>query len=96
MNLDDLQSFYGQGAEAIASDPRRPEAHEALLKALESGSLRAAEPDGKGGWRVNTWVKQAILSGFRNSAMEDLSVPGFAFFDKSAYPARSFTLASIE
>ncbi len=92
MNLDDLQSFYGQGAEAIASDPRRPEAHEALLKALESGSLRAAEPDGKGGWRVNTWVKQAILSGFRNSAMEDLSVPGFAFFDKSAYPARSFTL----
>ncbi|MDE3246506.1 MAG: 2,3,4,5-tetrahydropyridine-2,6-dicarboxylate N-succinyltransferase [Acidobacteriota bacterium] len=92
MNLDDLQHFYSQGAEAIASDPRRLEAHEALLTALESGSLRAAEPNGDGGWRVNAWVKQAILSGFRNTSMQDLSVPGFSFFDKSGYPARKFTL----
>lgn len=92
MNPDDLQSFYSQDAAALASDPRWAQAHEALLSGLESGSLRAAEPDDKGGWRVNAWVKQAILAGFRNSAMADLSVPGFAFFDKNAYPARSFTL----
>ncbi len=92
MNLDDLKSFYSQSADSIASDPHRSQAHEALLAALESGSLRAAEPAGNGDWRVNTWVKQAILSGFRNSSMQDLSVPGFAFFDKSAYPARRLTL----
>ena len=92
MNLQDLKRFYAQSAEDIAADIRRPEAHEALLAALESGTLRAAEPDGDGGWRVNTWVKQAILSGFRTTAMQDLSVPGFTFFDKSAYPARTFTL----
>ena len=93
MNLDDLKTFYSQSADSIASNSIRVEAHEALLAALESGSLRAAEPDGDGGWRVNAWVKEAILSGFRNSSIQDLSVPGFAFFDKSAYPARGFTLA---
>ncbi len=92
MNLDALKLFYAQSADAITADPQRAEAHEALLSALESGALRAAEPDGNGNWRVNTWVKQAILSGFRNSNMHDLSVPGFSFFDKTAYPARSFKL----
>ena len=92
MNVDDLKTFYAQGADAIAADPRRSKAHEALLSALESGLLRAAEPNGDGSWRVNAWVKLAILSGFRNSLMEDLSVPGFSFFDKTAYPARVFTL----
>ncbi|HKQ60345.1 MAG TPA: 2,3,4,5-tetrahydropyridine-2,6-dicarboxylate N-succinyltransferase, partial [Candidatus Polarisedimenticolaceae bacterium] len=35
-----------------------------LLGALERGEVRAAEPDGAG-WRVNGWVKQGILLGFR-------------------------------
>ncbi len=92
MTPEALEAFYAQNPEAPTASPQRAEAHEALLAALESGILRAAEPDGHGGWRVNTWVKQAILAGFRHSALQDLSVPGFAFFDKSAYPARAFTL----
>ncbi len=42
-----------------------------LIVALEAGTARAAEPDpdAPGGWRVNPWVKQAILLGFR--------IPGF-------------------
>jgi len=35
-----------------------------LLAALESGEVRAAEPDGDG-WRVNAWVKEGILELFR-------------------------------
>ena len=36
-----------------------------LLSALESGEVRAAEPLADGSWRVNAWVKQAILELFR-------------------------------
>jgi 2,3,4,5-tetrahydropyridine-2-carboxylate N-succinyltransferase len=36
----------------------------ALLDALESGEVRAAEPTAAG-WKVNVWVKQGILLGFR-------------------------------
>ena len=38
-----------------------------LIAALEAGTVRAAAPDAaaSGGWRVDTWVKQGILLGFR-------------------------------
>lgn len=37
----------------------------ALLDALEQGAMRAAEPDGTGGWSVNREVKEGILQVFR-------------------------------
>lgn len=36
-----------------------------VLELLESGELRVAEPDGRGGWNVNQWVKKAVLLYFR-------------------------------
>ncbi|KAA9133604.1 2,3,4,5-tetrahydropyridine-2,6-dicarboxylate N-succinyltransferase [Marinihelvus fidelis] len=43
------------------------EAVEAVLTALEDGSARVAEPDAsvEGGWRVNQWLKKAVLLYFR-------------------------------
>ena len=38
---------------------------EEALEALDSGRARVAEPDGTGGWRVNQWLKQAVLLSFR-------------------------------
>jgi 2,3,4,5-tetrahydropyridine-2-carboxylate N-succinyltransferase len=35
------------------------------LKTLDSGKLRVAEPDGKGRWIVNDWLKKAVLLSFR-------------------------------
>ena len=32
-----------------------------FVDGLNGGSIRAAEPDGNGGWIVNPWVKQGIL-----------------------------------
>ncbi len=37
---------------------------EEVFAGLEAGRIRVAEP-GAGGWRVNEWVKQAILLAFR-------------------------------
>jgi len=38
---------------------------EAALEMLDSGKARVAEPDGQGGWKVNQWLKQAVLLSFR-------------------------------
>jgi 2,3,4,5-tetrahydropyridine-2-carboxylate N-succinyltransferase len=38
---------------------------EAALELLDSGRARVAEPDGQGGWKVNQWLKQAVLLSFR-------------------------------
>ncbi len=35
------------------------------LSMLDRGEARVAEPDGDGGWRVNQWLKKAVLLSFR-------------------------------
>jgi 2,3,4,5-tetrahydropyridine-2-carboxylate N-succinyltransferase len=57
-----------------------------LQKALSAGDVRAAEPDAStaSGWRVNAWVKQGILLGFRFGDIVDASADHgrWPFFDK--------------
>jgi 2,3,4,5-tetrahydropyridine-2,6-dicarboxylate N-succinyltransferase len=36
-----------------------------VMELLESGEQRVAEPDGQGGWKVNAWLKKAVLLYFR-------------------------------
>jgi len=63
-----------------------------LRDGLESGKLRAAEPDPSAptGWRVNAWVKQGILLGFRLGKLTASGGGEFSFVDKDTYPARKF------
>jgi 2,3,4,5-tetrahydropyridine-2-carboxylate N-succinyltransferase len=44
-----------------------------------------------GVWRVNTWVKEVILAGFKLGAVKDMSEGQFPFFDKDTFPVRKFT-----
>ncbi|WP_324742251.1 2,3,4,5-tetrahydropyridine-2,6-dicarboxylate N-succinyltransferase [Tsuneonella sp. CC-YZS046] len=57
---------------------------EAALALLESGAARVAEPDGHGGWKVNQWLKKAVLLSFRLN--DNIPVPngaaGAPAFDK--------------
>jgi 2,3,4,5-tetrahydropyridine-2-carboxylate N-succinyltransferase len=41
------------------------EAVDRALAMLDAGTARVAEPDGSGGWRVNQWLKKAVLLSFR-------------------------------
>ena len=56
---------------------------EEAMAVLESGAVRVAEPDGAGGWRVNEWLKKAVLLYFRcnDMALVDAPAPG-PYFDK--------------
>jgi 2,3,4,5-tetrahydropyridine-2-carboxylate N-succinyltransferase len=65
-----------------------------LREALSAGTVRAAQPDSSSpvGWRVNAWVKQGILLGFRfgdtvNASMDHGKWP---FYDKDTLPLRRF------
>lgn len=60
-----------------------------VLSALETGELRVAEKTG-GEWKVNTWVKEVILAGFRLGKITDMSAGQFPFFDKDTFPVRGF------
>jgi 2,3,4,5-tetrahydropyridine-2-carboxylate N-succinyltransferase len=62
--------------------------------ALNSGAIRAAERDEHGVWRVNGWVKQGILLGFRMGDLCDMSPSDGAlkFIDKNTYPVQHFTV----
>jgi 2,3,4,5-tetrahydropyridine-2-carboxylate N-succinyltransferase len=64
-----------------------------LLDALERGEVRAARRGDDGVWSAVPWVKRGILVGFRAGTISDMSVPPFAFFDKSTFPPRALTTA---
>jgi 2,3,4,5-tetrahydropyridine-2-carboxylate N-succinyltransferase len=63
-----------------------------LRAALSQGTVRAAEPDlaSPGGWRVNAWVKQGILLGFKFGRVVDASADHgrWPFFDKDTLPLK--------
>jgi 2,3,4,5-tetrahydropyridine-2-carboxylate N-succinyltransferase len=96
-----IERHFAAGSAAIG-DPSAMEAFLSLRAALESGEVRAASPDAASptGWRVNAWVKQGILLGFRLGVLEEMPVGGlsfpafgFPYVDKHTYPARHFTTA---
>jgi 2,3,4,5-tetrahydropyridine-2-carboxylate N-succinyltransferase len=66
-----------------------------LRKALEAGEIRSAEPDSASatGWRVNAWVKQGILLGFRLGSLVELPGETLSLVDKDTYPLRRFAAA---
>lgn len=53
------------------------------LALLDSGELRVAEPDGKGGWHTHQWLKKAVLLSFRLNDNQAMAGFGLAnFYDK--------------
>jgi len=49
------------------------DAVETALGLLDEGKVRVAEPSADGQWRVNQWLKKAVLLSFRLSDMEIIS-----------------------
>jgi len=59
------------------------EAVESVIEAIDKGKLRVAEPT-ENGWRVNEWVKKAVVMYFPIRQMETIEVGPFEFHDKIA------------
>jgi 2,3,4,5-tetrahydropyridine-2,6-dicarboxylate N-succinyltransferase len=86
-----IERHFAAGPGAVG-DPAAMTAFLALRAAIEAGEVRAASPDPASptGWRVNAWVKQGILLGFRLGVLEEFPAAGLSFVDKSTYPVRHF------
>jgi 2,3,4,5-tetrahydropyridine-2-carboxylate N-succinyltransferase len=89
-----------QIAALVASSSTDPELARGIFAelraALSKGTVRAAEPDSAspGGWRVNAWVKQGILLGFRFGRVVDASADHgrWPFYDKDTLPLKPLTV----
>jgi 2,3,4,5-tetrahydropyridine-2-carboxylate N-succinyltransferase len=91
---DQLQELIIEASKtnSAMSVEKRRRVFEEFREALERGTIRAAVlADGE--WRVNTFVKQGILLGFRLGSLERMGTPTplGTFFDKETYPARHFS-----
>ena len=74
---------------------RNPEARKVFLEfreQLTQGKIRAADKI-NGQWKVNVWVKQGILLGFRLGELSKMGEDsGLSFVDKDTFPARTFAV----
>jgi 2,3,4,5-tetrahydropyridine-2-carboxylate N-succinyltransferase len=92
--MTDLESEVSAlvAAGTAADRGRAREVFARLRAALSAGEARAAEPDpsAPSGWRVNAWVKQGILLGFRFGDVVDVSADHgrWPFFDKDTLPLK--------
>ncbi len=80
-------------AEALRHEREARTIFSEFLNRLNHGELRAAERlDGV--WKVNHWVKQGILLGFRLGEMKKVEVGDeprqLTFIDKDTYPVRHY------
>jgi 2,3,4,5-tetrahydropyridine-2,6-dicarboxylate N-succinyltransferase len=86
----DIQALVTSAAAADRDTARAVFAE--LRAALSAGTVRAAEPDPASpiGWRVNAWVKQGILLGFRFGDLADASMDHgrLPFYDKDTLPLK--------
>jgi len=86
----DIERYYSAGALAGDQAAQARRTFSDFRNALTAGRIRSAEKrDGQ--WRVNAWVKQGILLGFRLGELEEMGGSGpLSFVDKNTFPTRQF------
>jgi 2,3,4,5-tetrahydropyridine-2,6-dicarboxylate N-succinyltransferase len=88
----EIEHLYARGTLPTDLAVHARHAFREFLEALTLGQIRAAEKQ-DGQWRVNPWVKQGILLGFRLGELEESGSGGLSFVDKDTFPARHFSVA---
>ncbi len=53
-----------------------------VVELLDKGQLRVAEKQNNGKWKVNEWVKKAVILYFPIKNMDEIKVGPFEFYDK--------------
>ena len=66
---------------ALLKEEKYQQAIDRVIEGLDRGELRCAEPTDDG-WKVNEWVKKAVVLYFPMRTMETIEVGPFEFHDK--------------
>src|SRR5262249_31022909 len=85
----EIERLYSSGSLPVEVAGQARQVFHEFRNALTCGEIRAAGKHA-GQWRVNTWVKQGILLGFRLGELEEVPSGAFTFVDKDTFPARRF------
>ena len=93
---DSITELFSHGS--AASKVAARELFAQFRAELAAGRVRAAEPDPASptGWRVNVWVKQGILLGFRFGDVVDMGIGKgrLPFFDEDTLPLKPLDIAN--
>lgn len=83
MNIEQLKELIDHLWENQSEihQPENIQAIEQVIKLLDDGELRVAEPI-LDGWQINEWVKKAVVLYFPTRKMETIAVEPFEFHDK--------------
>jgi 2,3,4,5-tetrahydropyridine-2,6-dicarboxylate N-succinyltransferase len=83
--MKDLQEKVEQAWEnrGLLSETSTQDAINQVIELIDKGKMRVAEPI-EGGWKVNEWVKKAVVMYFPIRKMETIEVGPFEFHDKMA------------
>lgn len=81
--MENLKSIISQAWDnrELLKDAQTQAAIREVIDLLDVGKLRVAEPDGDD-WKVNDWVKKAVVMYFPIQKMETIEVGAFEFHDK--------------
>ena len=67
---------------SLLATPETQQTIREVLEMLDRGEIRVAEPTKDGDWRVNQWVKKAVILYFPIQEMKTIEVGMFEFHDK--------------
>jgi 2,3,4,5-tetrahydropyridine-2,6-dicarboxylate N-succinyltransferase len=85
-----IERLYALGPEARNVSGARGVFND-FRDALTRGEIRAADK-ADGDWKVNVWVKQGILLGFRIGELMEMGCEDLSFVDKDTFPLRQFRI----
>jgi len=75
-------AWEGRAQITALNAPHVRDAVEATIADLNRGRIRVAERQGVGQWKVNQWVKKAVLLSFRLNDNKIMRAGDLGFFDK--------------
>ena len=81
--MEELKSFIEMiwDDRTLLKEDKSKEAIRSVVQLLDEGKLRVAEPKGDV-WKVNDWVKKAVVMYFPIQQMETIEIGPFEFHDK--------------
>ena len=84
-NIQDIKVIINKAWEnrSLLKESGTVKAIEFVIEEIDKGRLRTAEPTSDG-WKVNEWVKKAVVLYFPIRKMETIEVGPFEFHDKMA------------
>jgi 2,3,4,5-tetrahydropyridine-2-carboxylate N-succinyltransferase len=86
MNLEEAIEAAWEDRKLL-KEPKYRSAIDEVIREIDAGSLRCASPETEG-WRVNEWVKKAVVLYFPMREMETIELGPFEFHDKMKLKTR--------